>query len=148
GCYPVYAIRWALKAEPVRVYAAAQYANGVDVQLGGMLWFDGGRSASFDCAFNLPYRGWLEIIGTEATVRVPVMWVGSRQAIFEVQRPGQRIEEIAVEGSDQIVRMVENFGQAALHKHPVQPPPDEAVKTLRVLNALAKSAREGREVAL
>jgi hypothetical protein len=28
----------------------------------------------------------------------------------------------------------------------VFPPPDEAVKTLHVLDALARSAREGREV--
>src|SRR5438874_1298561 len=33
GCYPVYGIRWAFRAEPVRVYATAAMLHGVDVAL-------------------------------------------------------------------------------------------------------------------
>ena len=44
--------------------------------------------------------------------------------------------------------MLESFSRCALEGRPVSPPPDEAVKTLRVLDALARSAREKREVPL
>ena len=44
--------------------------------------------------------------------------------------------------------MIENFSRAALDSQPVSPAPEEAVRTLRVLDALAESAREGRVVTL
>jgi predicted dehydrogenase len=39
--------------------------------------------------------------------------------------------------------MLENLSRYVLDDIPVQPDPEEAVKTLRVLDALARSARAG-----
>ncbi len=146
GCYPVYGIRWALAAEPVRVYATATYKHGVDVEMNGTLWFADGQVATFDCGFTLPLRGWLEIAGTEGVVSIPEMWLPSKRASFIVQPIEKGAGEFAVEGEDQIVHMIDNFSQAALQNQPTSPPPEEAVRTLRVLDALAKSAREDRVV--
>ncbi len=75
------------------------------------------------------------------------MWVPPPKAVFEVRREGSyHIEETGVEGRDQITCMLENFARAILEKKPLTPSPDEAVKTLKVLDALALSAREGRPV--
>jgi predicted dehydrogenase len=144
GCYPVFGIRWAMGAEPVRVFAAAEYAHGVDVALTGQMWFADGRQASFDCGFTSPLRQWLEIVGTEGVVWVPQMWLPPPRAVYVVQREGRAPEEVAVEGEDQIVHMIEDFGRAVLRDEAVSPPPEEAVRTLRVLDALARSARDGR----
>ena len=70
------------------------------------------------------------------------------EAGFEVHREGRPPEEVRVSGEDQIVHMLEDFGRAALQGEPVRPPPEEAVRTLRVLDALAESARAGREVSM
>jgi predicted dehydrogenase len=148
GCYPVFGIRWAFAAEPVRAYATAAYRHGVDVEMSGLLWLADGRVGAFDCGFTLPFRGWLEVTGTAGVVRVPDMWLPAPRAAFTVEREGRPAEEVVVEGADQIVHMLEDFGRAVLHGQPVQPPPEEAVRTLRVLDALARSAREGREVAV
>jgi predicted dehydrogenase len=148
GCYPVYGIRWAFGAEPERVYARAEYRHGVDVALDGLLWFADGRTAAFDCGFTLPFRGWLEIAGTKGVVTVPEMWLPPRRAVYEIRREGQPVEETAYEGADQIVQMLEDFGRAVLQGEPVRPDPQEAVRTLRVLDALARSAREERVVAV
>jgi predicted dehydrogenase len=148
GCYSVYGIRWAFGAEPVKVYAAATYHNGVDVQMDGILWFADGRMATFDCGFTLPFRRWLEITGTEAVVWVPEMWLPLPRATYYIRREGQPVEEVALEGEDQIQQMIENFSRAVLENQPVTPPPEEAVKTLRVLDALARSARDGQIVNL
>ena len=149
GCYPVYGIRWAFGAEPVKVQAAARYEHGVDVEMNGLLWLADGRVGSFDCAFTLPYRGWLEIVGTEGNVFVPDMWLPPKRAVFEIRRGGRYdVEEMVVDGEDQIVHMLENFGNAVLTKTTVSPSPDEAIKTLRVLDALAESAKEARAVSL
>jgi predicted dehydrogenase len=40
--------------------------------------------------------------------------------------------------------MIEHFSRAALEGRPVNPPAAEAVRTLRVLDALAESARQDR----
>jgi len=147
GCYPVFGIRWAFGAEPVRAFATARTLHGVDVEMNGILWTEDGRTATFDCGFTLPLRQWLEITGSEGVVRIPEMWV-PRQPSFFVEREGRGVEEVRVAEDDQIQHMLEDFGRAVLDGRPVSPPPEEAVRTLRVLDALARSAREGREVAV
>jgi predicted dehydrogenase len=146
GSYPVYGIRWAFGAEPVQVMATARMQYGVDVEMNGILTPADGRMGTFDCGFTLPYRGWLEIVGTEGTVEVPEMWLPLPRATYSIRREGRPVEEVVIEGEDQIQLMVENFSGAVLDNRPVTPSPDEAVKTLRVLDALAKSAREGKTV--
>jgi D-xylose 1-dehydrogenase (NADP+, D-xylono-1,5-lactone-forming) len=149
GCYPVYGIRWAFQEEPVSVWAQARYKHGVDVEMCGILRFDDGRSASFDCGFTQPQRQWLEIVGDKGTVFVPDMWLPSPRAEYEVHMDGSSDTAVtSVGGHDQIQHMIENFGRFVLEGKPVTPSPDEAVKTLRVLDALARSARENREVAV
>lgn len=136
----------AFGAEPVKVYATAEYVHEVDVAMSGLLWLADGRMGSFDCGFTLPRRQHLEIAGTEGVVQVPEMWLPPKRASYEIHRDGKAPKEIAVAGEDQIVRMVEAFCRAVQHDLPVPSPPDEAVRTLRVLDALARSAREGKEV--
>src|SRR5262245_11331438 len=143
GCYPVYAICWVFGTEPVRVYATATYHQGVDTELSGTLWFADGRVGAFDCGFTLPRRGWLEIAGTDGVISVPELWQPSRRATFTVQPREGAAEEVVVEG-DQMLQMIDNFSRAALERRPVSPSPEEAVRTLRVLDALAESARERR----
>ncbi len=145
GCYPVYGIRWAFGAEPVRAYAAARFVHGVDVEMNGLVWLSDGRVGAFDCGFAMPLRGWMEITGSEGVVYVPDLWQPGPRATFTVRREGRPEEEIAVEGEDQIVHMIDDFSRAALFGEALRPAPDEAVRTLRVLDALARSAREGRE---
>ena len=148
GCYPVYAIRWAFGVEPSQAFATATFQHGVDLEMNGVLTLADGRMATFDCGFTLPYRGWMEIVGTEGTVDVPEMWVPLPRATYTIRREGKPVEEVVIEGEDQIQHMIENFSRAVLENRPVTPPPEEAVKTLRVLDALAKSAREGRVIAV
>jgi D-xylose 1-dehydrogenase (NADP+, D-xylono-1,5-lactone-forming) len=144
GCYPVYGIRWAFGEEPVKVWAAATFHNGVDVALCATLWFADGRMANFDCSFLHPYREWLEIVCTHATLTIPDMWI-PRKATYLVQygeRPDS--QEFVVAGHDQIQCMIEDFGRYVLEDRPVAPAPEEAVKSAKVLDALITSAREKR----
>ena len=145
GCYPVFGIRWAFGAEPVRVYATAKYEFGVDVQMSALLWLADGRVASFDCGFASPMRQWLEIVGTTGVIHVPEMWVPGPSATFAVERDGKPPEVHAVEGEDQIAHMLDDLSRAVLEQRPVVPDPSNAAATLRVLDALARSAIERRE---
>jgi predicted dehydrogenase len=146
GCYPVFGIRWAFGAEPVKAFARARMVHGVDVEMTGQLLFPDGRLASFDCGFTLPLRGWLEVTGTTGTIRVPEMWLPKPRATWDVQPNNEPAVTHAIEGEDQMVHMLDDFAQAVWAGRDPVPGPDEAVKTLRVLDALARSVRAGREV--
>lgn len=146
GCYPVFGIRWAFGAEPVSAWATATLQHGVDLRLSAILKFSDDRTATFDCGFTLPLRGWMEIVGTAGTIRVPDMWLPPDPAIYEIQREGGQTETVSVAGHDQIVHMLEDFGNAVLAKRDPQPSPEEAIKTNRVMDALMRSVREGREI--
>lgn len=152
GCYTTYAIRWWMRAEPVKVYASARFVNGVDVAMAGVWTFADGRTANFDCGFTHPLRTQVEIVGTKAVIRVPNMWIPDDKARFEIHRQdsefGQGIEVVEAPGQNQMVHMLDDFAAAVREKREPYPNPDEAVKTLRILDALAKSARENREVAV
>ena len=146
GCYPVAAIRWAMGAEPVRVFATGRHAHGVDIEVNCQFGFADGRSAAFDCGFTMPYRTWLEVVGTLGTIRVPRMWSPHPRATWEVEINGQPTVEHVIEGEDQIVRMLDEFAAAVWEGRDPRPASDEAVKTLRVLDAVRWSIGAGREV--
>jgi predicted dehydrogenase len=113
--------------------------------MNGVLWFADGRMASFDCGFVHPLRQTFEITCENGVVTIPEMWVPPQRADYAT-RAGDASQTHAVEGEDQMQHMLENLSRAAIQNQPVHPDPEEAVKTLRVLDALARSAREGRAI--
>jgi D-xylose 1-dehydrogenase (NADP+, D-xylono-1,5-lactone-forming) len=146
GCYPIYGIRWAFGAEPVSAFARMKTVNGVDVEMTGQLTFADGRFASFDCGFTLPFRGAMEITGTKGVVRVPEMWVPKPDARYCVEMDGAAETWHTVPGHEQMVHMLDDFAHAVWENREAVPDPDEAWKTLQVLDAIAESARTGVEV--
>jgi predicted dehydrogenase len=146
GCYPVFGIRWAFGQEPVRVYAQARWHEGVDLEITGQMELADGRLASFDCGFTAPMRQWLEITGETGVIRVPKMWVPEESATYQIERDDQPPEVVRCAPADQIACMLEDFARAVLDDVPVQPDPREAMRSLRVMDALIRSAREGQPV--
>ena len=59
---------------------------------------------------------------------------------------GADVEVVTTPGENQMVHMLDDFAAAVFEKREPVPNPDEAVKTLKVLDAIAKSPREGKEV--
>jgi D-xylose 1-dehydrogenase (NADP+, D-xylono-1,5-lactone-forming) len=75
GTYCVSASRTFAGSEPVA--ASAQMlpgGDGVDLALTGLLRFDGGVLAAFDCAFTGPPRHFLQLIGSEGTLHLADPW--------------------------------------------------------------------------
>ena len=152
GCYTTYAIRWWMGAEPVSVYARAVFVNEVDVAMSGVMTFADGRTATFDCGFTHPLRTQVEIVGTTGTIRIPNQWIPDADAAFEIIRQdgdfGLTTEVVTVPGFDQIVCMIDDFAAAVHGNRDCEPNPSEAIKTAKVMDALALSARTGVEVTL
>ena len=55
-------------------------------------------------------------------------------------------EALTVDGEDHIACMLDDLSRAILDKRPVYPDPSNSAATLRVLDALARSAAEQREM--
>ena len=150
GCYTTYAIRWWMRAEPVSVFASGTFVNGVDVALAGVMTFADGRTANFDCGFTHPLRTAVEIVGTTGVIRIPNMWIPDSRATFQILRQkgdfDTVIEEIDTPGHNQMVHMLDDFAAAVREKRECTPLPDEAIKTGKVMDAIAKSARDGKPV--
>ncbi|HEY2786428.1 MAG TPA: Gfo/Idh/MocA family oxidoreductase [Fimbriiglobus sp.] len=152
GCYTTYAIRWWMGAEPTSVFAKATFVNGVDVAMAGVMTFGDGRTATFDCGFTHPLRTGVEIVGTTGVVRVPNMWIPDDRAAFQVMKQqgdfGNVMEEVETPGQNQMVHMLDDFAAAVREGRECVPDPTEAGKTGRVMDALIKSARTGKEEAV
>lgn len=148
GCYPVYFARWLFRSEPKRVYAVAEMQTGVDLRLDGLIEFPGGAVALFDCAFNLPYRLGVEVVGTTGRLWIPHMWLPPERARFEIIQDDECREIITLPEAHQVVAMVEHFSAAVLEGRDPLPGPEEGVKTMRVLDALAQSVRQRQAVDL
>lgn len=79
-------------------------------------------------------------------VRIPQMWLPPTCATFEIVREDQPVEIATVECASQIARMLEDFANTVVEGREARPSPEEAVQTLKVLDALVMAAREGKEV--
>ena len=74
----------------------------------------------------------------------------SDKAAFQIVKQsgdfGMAVEEVETPGENQMVHMIDDFAAAVREGREPYPNPDEAVKTLKVMDALRRSAAEGKEV--
>jgi D-xylose 1-dehydrogenase (NADP+, D-xylono-1,5-lactone-forming) len=155
GCYTISVARMLYAVEPtaVRAWWKINDQFGVDMAAGGVLEFPGKRLALVSCSFEGTGNGFYSVIGRKGVIEAPrgiILGLGSRVGealIVSVDADGKRVEEtLAPVNHYQL--MVEAFADAVLNKTPVPLSPADSLANMRVLDAFAQSAREGREVKL
>jgi predicted dehydrogenase len=114
--------------------------------MAGIIEFANGRIATFDCGFTNPLRMHLEIVCEKGVLRVPRMWLPEPEASYEIEFSDGGREQGTVPGHDQIACLIENLSMKVLGKPNSIPCGTNPYKTLSVLDALAKSARENRPI--
>jgi predicted dehydrogenase len=135
GCYCISGARL-LAGEPDLVVGAAFAARtGVDVRFAGTLWFASGALATFDCAFDLPARDELEVVGADGTLFLDDPW-HCREPVIEVRLPDGGGERIEVERADPYRRELEDLAAAIRDRRPPRLGRDDAVGQARVLEVL------------
>lgn len=71
GCYPVSYTCLLAGGPPVEVFGWQQTAaSGIDLEFAGMMRFRDGSVAQFDSGFIGPFRADMEVIGSDATLRI------------------------------------------------------------------------------
>ncbi|MEP7381880.1 MAG: Gfo/Idh/MocA family oxidoreductase [Gemmatimonadota bacterium] len=147
GCYCVNVSRTIAGAEPVEVQAWANWgASGVDVELAGMLRFESGLHAHFDCALTADRREVVEVGGTEASVTTEEPFLPGRGEVALIERRGGVATSSWYPGTEQYTLMVEHFADAVLEKTPLRYRVSDAIANMAVIEALYRSARAGGSV--
>jgi xylose dehydrogenase (NAD/NADP) len=150
GCYGVSLCRWILGAEPASVQAVSEIGpSGVDLTTVGILRFPGGRIGVVEACFTSALQQTFSIMGTEGAIELPqdafIPW--QKDARFWLRRfDAEEGEMEVVPGTDEYRLMVEHFAEAVLEGKSLDFCPEESVANMRVLDALARAASEGRAV--
>jgi predicted dehydrogenase len=141
GCYGVSAARL-LAGEPVT--ASAQQAvgpTGIDLRLAGTLVHREGVLAQIDCAFDLPARQGLEVVGSDGRLSVASPW-GAHETGIELSR-GHDVDWFPVAPASRYRLQGDNFSRAARGLEEPLLGRRDAVGQARAIDALYRSAEAG-----
>ncbi len=141
GCYCVSGSRL-LAGEPATATAHQVLApTGVDVRLAGTLVFPGGVAAQLDCAFDLPPRQGLDVIGSEGSLHVATPW-GCHEPGIDFRRGHDR-ERFAIEPADRYRLQGDNLSRAVRGLEEPLLGREDALGQARTIDALYRSAEAG-----
>jgi D-xylose 1-dehydrogenase (NADP+, D-xylono-1,5-lactone-forming) len=144
GCYCVSGTRL-LGGEPEQVYGEQVLSqSGVDELFTGTMRFPGDVLAQFDAGLVLPVRDELEAIGEAGSLLLDDPW-HCKRPVIELRTAGG-VEEIAVEPADSYRLQLENMSDAIRGEAEPLLGREDAVGQARAIEALYRSATEGRPV--
>jgi predicted dehydrogenase len=150
GWYCVGAILWAFDTMPTRAFATARYYRDVEVNLSGLLWFDGDRMASFDCGFDTAMRKWFEVAGTAGSLVCDDFTLprDEGRARYWLHDADGKAQQHTVAGRAQEVRMIEDFSAIVRSGTLDDRWPAQSIRVQQVCDALSESARHGEVIEL
>jgi predicted dehydrogenase len=138
GCYCLSAIRL-LAGEPERLTGQQVLGpSGVDLSFAAALALPDDRLGHFDCAFVLPARAELEVVGEEASLFVADPFHGHRPGIE--LRGADGSERIVVEPANSYRLELENVSDAIRGRALLLLGRDDALGQARAIEALYRSA--------
>ena len=132
GCYCVSALRL-LGGEPVEVGGLA-VGDEVDLRFAGVLRLPGEVLGTFDCGFDVPPLGSIEVVGAGGTLVVEDPWHGQSPRLT---RDG---EEIPVETADPYGLELADFSAAIREGRPPRLGREDAVGQARAIEMLYAAA--------
>jgi predicted dehydrogenase len=145
GCYCVSAARL-LAGEPEVVYGEQMLSSsGVDVRFAATMRFPGDVLAHFDCAFDLPLRGEVEAVGSEASLLATDPFILGDGRRLELRR-GDGAEQVAVDHTNKYQLELENMSDAIRGRAEPLLGREDALGQARALDALLRSAERHEAV--
>jgi predicted dehydrogenase len=138
GCYCVSGLRL-LCGEPERVGAEQVERQGVDGRFAGALRFAGDVLGTFDCGFDVPPRGVLEVVGAGGTLVAEDPWHGVSPRLT-LTRPDGAPEEIPVQAADPYRLELEDFSRAVRGGSAPRLGRDDALGQARAIEMLYAAA--------
>lgn len=150
GVYPLNAARFHFEAEPVEVAAVAvmDATHGVDRHTVAVLDFPGGRTATIEGGFDQTFTIRYELVGDEGVVTAERAFQPGDGPVTLLVRKGDVSHPETVAGANHYVAEIEHFGACVRDNAKPLWPGENGVAQARAVEALARSVREGRRVAV
>jgi xylose dehydrogenase (NAD/NADP) len=141
-----------LGENPESVQAAAHYNDaGVDIHAAGVLHFRNQGFATIEASFISALQQTYTVIGTKGSIELPhnafIPWEKDAAFIFRGRNEDIGLQEV-IPGADEYQLMVEHFSDVINHEASPLVEIDDSIQNMRVLDALADSARSGQRIAI
>jgi D-xylose 1-dehydrogenase (NADP+, D-xylono-1,5-lactone-forming) len=148
GCYCVSGSRLLTGSEPEQVHGEAVRADsGVDARFAGTMRFPDDVLAVFDCGFDIAPRDELEAIGSNGSLFLDDPWHCTQPRI-ELRGGDGSVELIEAERANPYRLELEDVSAAVRGEREPRLGRADALGQARALEALLRSASEGRPVAV
>ncbi len=146
GCYPISYTRSILGKEPLEVFGwQVTGSTGIDDTFAGQMRFGGEVLAQFDSSFVIPFRAFMEIVGSEGSLNIPRPFKpGVNEKIYLTR--GEKTETITIKGQELYIGEVEDMADAILLGKNSLVSLDDSRANVAVIRALLESARSGKPV--
>ncbi len=139
-------------AEPAQVMAMTarttrRYGGDVDESAVALIRFPDERLAHFHSSFGEDPRGEFTMFGEEGYVRLINAYADDAPMTLERVKHG-RVEEERFEPIDPVAATIDYFSDRVLQDLPPEPSGYEGLQDIRIVEAIYRSARDGRPVTL
>jgi len=146
GCYPISYTRAIVGASPLEVFGwQVTGPTGVDLTFVGQMAFANNILAQFDSSFDIPLYWGMEILGSEASLKIPSPFKPQINEKLLLTRGGET-ETIVVSGQELYIGEVENMADAILLGQRPRISLDESRVHVTTIQALLESARTGSPI--
>jgi predicted dehydrogenase len=148
GCYPISYARTIVGERPLEVFGAQVTGpTGVDLTFAGQMKFANDVLAQIDCSFDIPLYWGVEILGSEASLKILSPFKPEVNEKLLLTR-GDQTETIKVKGQELYIGEVEDMADAILLGKDPHISLDDSRTNIAVILALLESARTGKPVSL
>jgi len=140
GCYPISYARMIVGEQPVEVFGwQVEGAGGSDESFIGQMRFQNGVHAQFDSGFRSAFRAYMEIVGSDAVLKIPVPFKpGEKNTLYLLH--GYAEEEISVTGNELYLGEVDDMCDAVLLNKPARISLSDSRGNIAVILALLEAA--------
>jgi D-xylose 1-dehydrogenase (NADP+, D-xylono-1,5-lactone-forming) len=144
GCYPISYTRLITGSEPREAFGWQVVGpGGVDETFVGALRFPGDMHAQFDCGFRAAPRSYIEVVGSEAALIIPVPFTPHRDERIHLRR-GDAIETIEIAGGELYEGEVNDIADAARFGKPPRISLEDSRGNVAAILGLLEAARTGK----
>jgi predicted dehydrogenase len=152
GVYCINAARYLFRAEPRQVTAISVNHGGaklaeIDESTGALLRFEGERMAAFVTSFNATDVASYRIVGSKGHVHVEPAYEYAEGLEYELTIDGKTTRK-RIGKRDQFAPQLLYFSDCILNNREPEPSGEEGMQDVRIVQALYKSAKTGRAVAI
>jgi len=151
GCYPVTAARFLFEGEPNRVVSLVENDPdfGTDRLASVLADFGAGRQLNFVCSTQLVGHQSIEVLGTKAklSIAIPFNAPADQMTAITIDTgavlDGSLSRREILPASDQYTEQAEAFALAVLGEKPLPWGIEDAIASMKVLDAIARSGKSG-----